>query len=568
MYDVVQRALSAIAAGQTPDSQESAHLDFKEDPARAAHPRGNPEAHRLQILLDAAICFANADGESFIVLGLRDKARGPEAFTGTDASPEDIASKIFNRTRPNLTVEARAEEFEGRRLVTIRVPQGLALYSRTDGAAARRTGTSCIPLSDGDRQQIRFSRANPDRTAAPTPLGTGDLDGIALAEGIRRFNSRHPDDVIVSPDELLRRLGLRNHGGGLLSAAVVLFGHPLGAQPGAQHLWRPAPGAEPERNDLNDPLILAIPQAIQRIRSHSNAELERIELPTGQERQIRDFPERAVDEVVLNAFAHRDWTLGRPIVIDQSPVILSVDSPGGLPIGVRRDRLLTTSSAPPNPALMRALHRLGLVEETSRGFDRMWIAMLGSGREAPEVEADESHVRVAFAAPVDSPGLVRALSLLPDVIGAAATANLNVLLALRHLTRAGALTEAGAAALFQLSRAECRAVLAWLVGIGLLTADQPARSWTLAPRVRSILRAQGVPAPADGGIEAAIIDLLASGPVTNRRIVSATGAPAPVVTEILRRLAGRGAIEKDPDGPARGAAVRWRASGTAPPRQG
>ena len=60
-------------------------------------------------------------------------------------------------------------------------------------------------------------------------------------------------------------------------------------------------------------------------------------MPTGQERQIRDFPERAVDEVVLNAFAHRDWTLGRPIVIDQSPVILSVDSPGGLPIGVRRD---------------------------------------------------------------------------------------------------------------------------------------------------------------------------------------------------------------------------------------
>ena len=86
--------------------------------------------------------------------------------------------------------------------------------------------------------------------------------------------------------------------------------------------------------------------------------------------------------------------------------------------------------------------------------------------------------------------------------------------------------------------------------------------------MRSILRAQGVPAPADGGIEAAIIDLLASGPVTNRRIVSATGAPAPVVTDVLRCLAGRGVIEKDPDGPARGAAVRWRASGTAPPRQG
>ena len=82
MDRTVLDALQAILDGSTPDSVETQHLDFKEDPAFAARTHGNPDAERMRILLDAAICFANADGESFIVLGLRDKASGPDAFTG------------------------------------------------------------------------------------------------------------------------------------------------------------------------------------------------------------------------------------------------------------------------------------------------------------------------------------------------------------------------------------------------------------------------------------------------------------------------------------------------------
>ncbi|MBO3725394.1 putative DNA binding domain-containing protein [Actinomyces bowdenii] len=558
MHPLVLDALEAVASGSTPDSQETAHLDFKEDPARAPHTRGNPDAQRIQTLLDAAICFANADGESFIVLGVRDKARGQEAFTGTDASPEDIASKIFNRTRPNLTVEAQAEDFEGHRLVIIRVPQGLALYSRMDGAASRRTGTRCLPLSDDERHHIHFSRTNPDYTATPTTQGIEALDGVALAEGVQHFNTRHPDDAVAAPAEMLRRLGVVDNEGRLLTAAHILFGQPLGAHAGAQHLWRAAPGAEPERNDLDSPLIVAIPQALQRIRTHSNAEIARIELPTGQERHIRDFPERAVDEAVLNAFAHRDWTLRRPIVIDQSPLTLNITSPGGLPVGVRSSHLLTAASTPRNPTLMHALHRLGLVEETSRGFDRMWTSMLASGRDAPEIEAEESHVRVAFTASVEDPGFVRALALLPDVVGSANALNINTLLALKHLTRASVLTQAGAGGLFQLSQAEARTVLIWLTSIGLLAPDAHKHTWGLTPEVRTILRDQEVPAPTASEIESTIIDMLASGSVTNREIVTATGAPPSIITGILRHLAATNVIEKDPDGPARGPAVRWR----------
>ena len=561
MDRTVLDALQAILDGSTPDSVETQYLDFKEDPAFAARTHGNPDAERMRILLDAAVCFANADGESFIVLGLRDKASGPDAFTGTEADPAMIANKIFNRTRPNLTVEAEDIEFAGTRLVTIRVGQGLALYSRLDGAATIRHETSCIPLTEDERRHIQFTRANPDHTAARSRTDATGLDAVSLAEGMRRFNTLHPDDAVVSEEDLLRRLGLRDARGNLLVAASILFAYPFGARPTAQHLWRSAPGAEPAREDLDGPLILALPRMLERIKTHSNAEIERIELPTGQERHIRDFPSRAVDEVVLNAFAHRDWTLTRPIVVEQSPLTLRVTSPGGLPEGVERTRLLTTTSTPRNPVLMNALHRLGLVEETSRGFDRMWVSMLSSGRDIPDVETDDFHVALTFASSVSDPGFVKALALLPDVIGDAAVGNVNVLLVLKRLiTRTSALTETTASALLQTGAVECREILAWMVGLGLLMHDPKGRSWSLSSRVRDILRSQAVSVPASGEIRAWIIDAVAAGSVTNQDVASATGTPSNAITEVLRHLASTGVIEKDPTGPSRGTAVRWRAA--------
>ncbi|QQM67066.1 ATP-binding protein [Actinomyces weissii] len=557
MHNTVRSALKAIAAGATADSQEHQHLDFKEDPARSQKPGGNPEARRTEMLLDAAICFANADGESFIVLGVRDDQAGPQAFTGTQAMPDKIMREIFNKTTPNLTVEATEEEFQGTRLIVVRVPQGLSVYSRRNGAATRRNRKSCIPLSEDERRTLQFQRLNPDHSKLPSPLTLPNLSPLALSTGIQLFNTRHPDDSVQTPEALLRRLGLVTSDGILLKAAEILFGPPQPGRIMAQHLWRTAPGQEPERNDVNSPLVLAIQEMRERVHTHSNTEMERVELPTGQERQIQDFPASAVDEVVLNAFAHRDWELSQPIIVDQSPHILSVQSPGGLPVGVDPQRLLTTPSTPRNPTLMQALHHLGLVEQTSRGFDRMWTSMLSSGRPAPEVDANEFRVRVSFTASVVDTSFVRALSLLHTVIDEQLTANVNVLLVLKELTRTSVLTEGTASELLQLSRQECRETLAWLKGIGLLVTSHSSNLWSLAPRVLAMLRTQGVETPAEGDVQGWIIDAVKGGAVTNRQVVAATGAQSTVVTEVLRHLANTGAIRKDPNGPERGSRVRW-----------
>lgn len=134
--DEVALALRAILDGAMADSLEGQHLDFKEDPARAARPAGNPDARLAEIVLDTAICFANADGESHVILGVADRTAGPAAFTGTDADPDLLRRRIFDRTQPNLSVEIREFHVGEVRLLDIRVPQGLSVYSRKNMAAS------------------------------------------------------------------------------------------------------------------------------------------------------------------------------------------------------------------------------------------------------------------------------------------------------------------------------------------------------------------------------------------------------------------------------------------------
>jgi hypothetical protein len=84
----VRSALDAVWAGATADSMESAVLDFKEDPARAAGASGgNPDARVVEMLLDEAVCLANGDGVRLTSsLGLR---------TGLEASLRSPARRGF-----------------------------------------------------------------------------------------------------------------------------------------------------------------------------------------------------------------------------------------------------------------------------------------------------------------------------------------------------------------------------------------------------------------------------------------------------------------------------------------
>lgn len=310
-------------------------LELKEDPAVHMDHRA-ADAKLVEILVDEIVCLANGDGgEKHLIIGVAEKKHGPEAFTGSSRDVQWLRKRIFDRTRPNLTVEASTFYFHDVPLVWIRVPEALALYTRTDGAAQRRVGTSCEVLNEEQRRELSWRRRNPDRTLALANISLGDLDLLAIESARILLARKRP---VYEPPQtsfaLLEDLGLLTADGQPTYAAFLLFCAGPQTETRVEHYYREVPGAEPIVHSFNDPLILAMEKVKRLISERFSSEVARITYPSGQEVSLPEFPFTAVDEIVTNAFVHRDWEMHGPIIIEQSTSYLSVVSPGPLPEGV------------------------------------------------------------------------------------------------------------------------------------------------------------------------------------------------------------------------------------------
>lgn len=566
LSDEVTAALDRIWTGHngvTADDLETATLDFKEDPVH--HRGGNPDAKAVDLLIDATICFANGDaGDARLVFGINDKKSGPAAFTGTDRDAEELTRKIFNATRPNLRVEPTVVTVHGCRIIAFRIPAALTVYTRTSGAATYRDGDRCFPLEGERRRALEYRRANPDYTARASLVTADQLDPDALAharELIARTRTTRGDTAPPprSTTEILQLLDLLTASGDLTVAAEILFHRRPGDRPLARFLYRNSPMGQPTVTELREPLVLMSGRLHDLVRLHADTEISRVDLGLGQEAPVPTFPAQAVDEVITNALVHRDWGLTDAVVVDQSALTLTVTSPGGLPVGVRVDRLLSTPSRPRNPCLMNALRVLGLVEQSSRGFDRMWLAMLSTGREVPTVEVDDFSVSVSMYAGEPDAAFIRVLAAMRSSFGDEISGDVGCVAVLRYLTRHSVLSLSTAAKILETPEPQASQIMAFMVGKNVVVAGDTGRGeWVLSDRSRDLVGASMDIPPAVPTVQRWIEERVATGDaVTNRDVVTATGADSREVTTILRYLQTSGVLTKDPEGPGRGPAVRW-----------
>ncbi|MCO6394619.1 putative DNA binding domain-containing protein [Corynebacterium sp. MC-17D] len=561
----VRLALEAIHDGATADSQESLILEFKEDPTAREGKGGR--AKLVEKLLNEAICMANSEAATgHIVVGVADRTPGAGAFTGTELGEEDIARRIFNGTKPNMNVQVTAVYAWGARLVVIHVPEARALYTRGDGAAKRRTADSqfsCQPMTEELRRAIDAARRDPDYSNDPADITVDDLQLPVIEEARRMLRehrrSRGSDAAVPQTTTgLLRELGLMRDDGQLKRAAEILLAQPNPTDVVVRHLWRSIPGQEPQATLISDPLLLALPRLRRLIAENGDREIERVQFEDGEEVAISRFPSQAVDEAVSNAFIHRDWRLPGPVVVEQTNRTLKITSPGPLPPGVTVDTLLSTPSVPRNNRLMAAMRTLGLAEESSRGFDRMWTTMIRTGRSAPEVTATEANVQVVLAAQQPDTNFIKGLRKLSERFGEEVVDSVAALIVLWHLNSAPLITATTAAQKTQLTTLEVHELMDDLVARGLLDPVTDADEWTLSGEARKLLNL-GQPGDlatvsVQEWIEAKLHDGAA---LQSADIADQTGVSVAEAGRILRHLRSLGRAKIDPDGPPRGRGTRW-----------
>lgn len=92
----------------------------------------------------------------------------------------------------------------------------------------------------------------------------------------------------------------------------------------------------------------------------------------------------AFREAVANALIHRDYHRLGAVHVRLEDDALVVSNPGGLVAGVTLANLLVTEPRPRNPTLADAMKRIGVVERSGRGVDKIFRGMLKFGRPAPD----------------------------------------------------------------------------------------------------------------------------------------------------------------------------------------
>lgn len=94
-----------------------------------------------------------------------------------------------------------------------------------------------------------------------------------------------------------------------------------------------------------------------------------------------------IRELLINAFAHKSYTISGDIFIKVFPNRLEITNPGGLPLGITKDNILQAVSRR-NPHLIRIFHDLKLMEGEGSGFDLIYEIAGRDAKPPPMVFSD------------------------------------------------------------------------------------------------------------------------------------------------------------------------------------
>lgn len=370
---------------------ESLTVEFKSDRKRLSDNE----------LVEAIVCLANAEGGE-LWLGVEDDGT-PTGLHAEHLHLAGLPGLIAARTSPSQQVEVEALQLAGVPVARITVPKARTIVATAGGAYVRRRlrhdgKPECVPMLPHERESRLAYLGLADVSAQPVagarlsdfdPLERerlrqavqkygGDrvlleLDDEAM-DGALGFTARLPDGQRVPTLCGLLVIGR------VESLRLHVSTHELAFQVLAEQAVR--------LNEFrNVPLLHAIEWLETNFRPYNPEE----ELQVGLFRvPVPMVDMGAFREAVANALIHRDYHRLGAVHVRLENDALVVSNPGGLVEGVTLANLLTTEPRPRNRALADAMKRIGVVERSGRGVDKIYRGLLKFGRPAPDYSRTDS----------------------------------------------------------------------------------------------------------------------------------------------------------------------------------
>ena len=131
------------------------------------------------------------------------------------------------------------------------------------------------------------------------------------------------------------------------------------------------------------------------------------EFPQGLFRnKVPHYDKRLFRELLINAIAHKSFSISGDIFIKVYSDRLEMINPGGLPMGITKDNILHTTNRR-NPHLIRILHDLKLMEGEGSGYDLIYEIASRDSKLFPIVRSDfDTTTVVQYAKLMDEDALL------------------------------------------------------------------------------------------------------------------------------------------------------------------
>jgi len=345
---------------------EDLHTEFKEWPIHADD------------LAAALVAFANTDGGQ-LVFGVN---RDGQIVGGGDADRaiQRVDQIAYQNCEPPLTViQETVNAEDGATALVVNIPKGDQRPYRTN------SGVYFIRTTSGRRRAsrqelLRLFQASESLYYDEMLMlraSLRDLDMNALARYVEQVYQRTLDEFDMTPERLLRNLGLVKEQGGQpypTIGCMLFFGRePQRFLPQARVVLARIPGddlaaAPSDVKTLDGGLPVMLEDAARFLRIHLRVSHKIVGFePEAQS----ELPEAALREVLVNALAHRDYPIAAPVRVFVYDSSVEVRAPGALPNSVTVEAIrLRAAHVLRNPTIYTLFSNLGLITGVGSGVYR------------------------------------------------------------------------------------------------------------------------------------------------------------------------------------------------------
>ncbi|MGQ9888091.1 MAG: ATP-binding protein [Aggregatilineales bacterium] len=316
-------------------------------------------------------------GPAGSVLGVRDSA----------STVDRVLEAALAIEPPLILSLPRVETCRGQQVVVVTVPPGMPHVYSYEGRYLRREGPENMPLKPPELRRLIMERGE---ASFETEIARGaTLDDIAWQKAeafVASLTGRGDNDV---KKVLFKRgcLGLVNGELRPTNAGILLFGkepqrHVRGADITAARFAGETMSDTFSRQDIGGTL----PDQIRRAETFLVDHLRKgVQIGQTMARsESFEYPLEAVRELVVNAVAHRDYSIsGDGIRLFIFRNRMEITSPGTLPGPVTIENIKDERFSR-NPVIVQALSDMGFIERLGYGVDRVIDLMRQQQLEAPE----------------------------------------------------------------------------------------------------------------------------------------------------------------------------------------